>query len=233
MVGSAAVHLAVLVVPWRGSVESEGSDRRASDEPWSGVEVVHLRVPDEPPALVGSESSDPTPMEEDPADRSNSPDVPIASGPAPRLGAASAASRLRSSGPDPRLVDVSAGELPNRSVAQGRVSGIIAATLARPPEVAGRDSMKLTTWGDDGGLRLAPGVLTIGGVALPFCGGPDAARCGFGVRPWDLERADLEADLIRELEEQGRWESIQERARAVRRHVDARRDSASGGGGGA
>lgn len=228
MVASGAVHLAVFLVPWRGNVASGSFHRSGADAPWPAVEVVNVVVAGDLPSPPVVESLERPPTE---VERSDVPVAPgsVAPGPVARPEAASAAYRLRSSRADPRLLDVPAAPLPDRAIAQGHVSGIIAATLARPPDVAGRDSLQLTTWGDDGGLRLAPGLLTVGGVALPFCGGPDAARCGFGVRPWDLERADREADLILGLEEQGRWESIQERAREVRRRADARRDSTSGG----
>lgn len=228
MVVSAGVHLVVLRVPWTGSPESGGLERPKLDEPWSAVEVVNVVVAGGLPDASAIQSSDPPPAA-DRSERTNPLGDPVAPDPVTRAEAASAASRLRSSVADPRLLDVPASRVPNRAIAQQGASGVIAATLARPPEVAGRDSLKLTTWGDDGGLGLAPGVLTIGRVDLPFCGGPDAARCGFGVRPWDLERADREAELMRGLEKQGRWESIQERAREVRRRVDARRDSTSGG----
>ncbi|MBT8337371.1 MAG: hypothetical protein KJO11_12260 [Gemmatimonadetes bacterium] len=112
-------------------------------------------------------------------------------------------------------VDAAAGDRAGR--AQARGSAAIAAWLDRPG-VRGPDSLSFNRWGEEGdGVGLRPGILSIGGITVPFCGGADVARCGFGARPWDLDRADHEAALRRGLEEQARWEDVQDRADAVAR----------------
>lgn len=219
MLASAMVHFAASQIGWR--VESAGNRDGAarSGDPWAALEVLNVKT-FEDPAVGDPPAGDPTDVAAPARTVTEVFRGPVGSvgpppdpGPPVDPGTPSAATRLRTSGPDPRLFGV--------PVEEG-----LADFLPRPPEVRGRDSLRFTTWGEDAsGIRLEPGVLTIGGVSVPFCGGPDADRCGFGVRPWDLERADHEAEFRRGLEEQGRWESIQERAREIRRRAHARRDT--------
>ena len=90
------------------------------------------------------------------------------------------------------------------------------------------EDMSTWTTRDASGDRwgLSPGVIHLGGVALPLCSGAfEASSCGFGVPPAfrDQYRAELRA-LI-ELQRQGARADLEERARAIRVRLDSLRDT--------
>jgi len=87
----------------------------------------------------------------------------------------------------------------------------------------------VSSWGDaSSGSVLAPGRVTVDDVTIPFCGGTDAARCGFGALPWDLEAADRWTEYFQGLEAQVRWMDRRERAVAIRTRAISPPDTLDG-----
>ena len=182
----------------------------------------------EPAAEVEAEPISPE-RPEPPAPAPAAAEPPTPSATSPRVGQPlpGAAGRLRSGGRDPRLFaptgvppaaeHPSTAPLPHVEVEE-RIWDEMSDAISRQSPIGGPDSLLLSTWGDESadGLSVQPGALTLGGVRIPFCGGPDASRCGFGARPWDLEAADQWRAFLKGLEEQGRWEAVQDRARTIR-----------------
>ena len=120
--------------------------------------------------------------------------------------------------PSPAPVERPALGPPTGEEVEDRLSTELGRALAEQSSIAGPDSLLFSTWGDEStdGTSVRPGVITLGGVSLPFCGGTDASRCGFGARPWDLAAADQWRAFLEGIEDQGRWEDVQDRARRMR-----------------
>jgi hypothetical protein len=234
---SFGVHVSVAHVPLEPpSVAGSGSSGPGAARP-EGIEIVRVEpvAPVETaPRSAGApdRSAEPEPIPAPVSPRSP-PGLPRAAAgeggaEAPAPGGAAAA-RLRSRQLDPRLwISASPAEVASPAgpveAVRDRNAAAIRTWLDRPG-VRGRDSLSYSTWAEDeSGVGLRPGALLIGGITVPFCGGAEAARCGFGARPWDLGKADREAELQRGLEEQARWEDLQDRAREW-----ARRRAGGGG----
>lgn len=81
--------------------------------------------------------------------------------------------------------------------------------------------------GKDQRWGLSPGVIHLGGISIPYCTAPffDAATCGFGVQPVfrDAYRTRVRERL--EIQRQGQWGALRERAREIRARLDSLRDS--------
>lgn len=92
------------------------------------------------------------------------------------------------------------------------------------------DDWTYATWvgNDDVGDRwgAAPGVIFVGGVAIPICQGrTDASECGFGLPPSRREEYKLRLRALIEIGRQRAWSEIRARADSIRRRRNAERDS--------
>lgn len=73
---------------------------------------------------------------------------------------------------------------------------------------------------------LSPGALHLGDLTVPLCSGTfDASTCGFGIPSGYRDRYRAELRALVELQRQGARAEVQDRARALRARLDARRDS--------
>ena len=137
--------------------------------------------------------------------------------------AAPASAGLRASPLDARLTGPPATAPSPADLARGRfVVALDAAPVGRSTPTL-RNAALASTWEDSTDRSaLAPGRVTVDGVTIPFCGGTDAARCGFGALPWDLETADRWTEYLRGVDAQIRWMDRQERAQAIRTRSTAR-----------
>lgn len=92
------------------------------------------------------------------------------------------------------------------------------------------DDWTYATWvgNDDVGGRwgAAPGVIFLGGTAIPICReGADASDCGFGLPPIRREEYRRRLRALVEIGRQRAWGEIRDRADSIRRRRNAERDS--------
>lgn len=139
-----------------------------------------------------------------------------------------AAARLRVRRSDPGLWrGAPAGGL---GPAPARIGLAAAATRGAPAPTRLRDGWAFATWvraGADGSRwGASPGVLHLGSFAVPVCGGDfDASSCGFGLPPSERDGYRRRLRAVHEIARQGAFAEIEARRRAIRRRLDALRDS--------
>ncbi len=241
LVLSGLVHAGVFALAWRpvDILSSAGGTPPTRISEW-GIRVVRLppegeqsaapRAPTDEvrelaPVAPAVKPTRTAPPESLPTTTRSAPTGAALHSPPWPAGRMSAAARLRPASRDARLLLPVRPPPPRRAELRDRTARAIEAMRAAT-RVGGLDSLSYTRWGDPGSeIGLSPGAVTIAGLRIPFCGGTDVARCGFGARPWDLERADRERALQRGLAEQQTWATIQERARAIRVRDAGRRDT--------
>ena len=221
LIASVAVHASVLDLPLRTHrAESAGTTRVHLRE--AGMKVV--RISEVERAAVAEAETVPTeiverllrsPEPEPDSDPESIPSAAAASTSAPpRADGASAAERLRPATTDPRLWVARPLERVD-SAGEPTEQGELRASLWSALEVRGA-------------LEPAGMPIRVLGIPVAACSGPYRDRCGVGVAPWNLERADREAAFQQMLRDQAYWSELRDRNDSIRRRMDARRDTVGG-----
>lgn len=219
---SLGLHLLLLRLPLPPTSAPDGEAAVASSDRF-GTRLVNLPTDEAgtPGRLVPSPVI-PDPVWRSPATRIRSPELEAPA--APPTPAASL--RLRAAPRDVRLDGTPTAVASPSDLARNRFVAALDVAPAAASVTALHSAALVSTWADPAaGSALSPGRVTVDGVTVPFCGGTDAARCGFGALPWDLETADRWTEYLQGLDAQIRWMDRQERAQAIRTRSAFRLDT--------